>query len=136
MDIIIRLNPRKIERVVFILILIALICSNIYFYKKQGPEQAGTAEDDTVAVAGDQEQTSEPAQEQNKQEIKQNTTQKTTPKQNQTQNATQKTGNCTKGWKCKTPYYKGYQNSDCSWESIEACVDGCTDGACNVNVTE
>ena len=37
---------------------------------------------------------------------------------------------CIEGWKCKTPYHKGYQHSDCGWSNISFCVYGCENGEC------
>ena len=37
---------------------------------------------------------------------------------------------CTVGWKCQDSSHKGYQNSDCSWSSIEYCSNGCSNGSC------
>ena len=126
MDIVVRLSPRRIERAIFILIITALVISNIYFYNKQSSKQTettGSTEEENTQTPETQEQTTEPKP---KQEIKQNTTQT---------NTTQKTGSCTEGWKCKTPYYKGQQKSDCSWEGLEACVNGCINGQCNVTTS-
>ncbi len=38
---------------------------------------------------------------------------------------------CSSGWKCKDEEYKSYQNSDCSWSSINYCEYGCNIGTCN-----
>jgi len=38
---------------------------------------------------------------------------------------------CSSGWKCKDVHYRGYQNTDCSWEILTYCPGGCIlDGEC------
>ena len=37
---------------------------------------------------------------------------------------------CSAGWKCQDSTHKGYQNSDCGWNSIEYCSNGCSNGSC------
>lgn len=38
---------------------------------------------------------------------------------------------CTPGWKCIDDFQRGYQDSDCSWKSIEECIGRCNGGACD-----
>ncbi len=37
---------------------------------------------------------------------------------------------CTQGWKCQDSTHKGYQQTDCSWSSVEYCQYGCENGYC------
>ena len=46
--------------------------------------------------------------------------------QTQTSNVT-----CSTGWKCNSPSYIGYQNSNCQWNYVEYCSNGCSNGGCN-----
>jgi len=43
----------------------------------------------------------------------------------------QESQTCLTGWKCKTSNTKAYQNSDCSWQNLDFCDYGCSDGKCN-----
>ncbi len=144
MDITIRLSPRKVERIIFILVVIALVVSNVYFYNKQGSKETETTEsiEETTQVTETQEAAgAEPEQQEQTQpsQGQQQTPQNQQVQQNQTnQNNTQQTGAagaCAAAWKCKTPYYKGHQKTDCSWEDLEACVNGCINGQCNVTTS-
>ena len=38
---------------------------------------------------------------------------------------------CIVGLKCKDPNYKGYQRTDCSWDFLDYCIHGCSEGICN-----
>ncbi|MFH1396904.1 MAG: hypothetical protein ABIG93_05915 [archaeon] len=121
MDITIRLSPRRIERAVFILIIIVLIISNITFYRNQGSVQQTTE----PIVEEPQTEPEETAQEQDTTQDTAEETQDTEPNP--------ETGDCTEGWKCKPNVpYRGYQNSDCSWDvdTYVLCDNGCEDGEC------
>lgn len=37
---------------------------------------------------------------------------------------------CTAGWNCRDSNHKGYQSSDCSWNSVTYCPNGCSNGEC------
>ncbi len=52
------------------------------------------------------------------------------PKEEQIEEPTQKPEPCTAMWVCTTDNAKAYRKSDCTFEQVTSCPDGCENGEC------
>ena len=139
MDIEIKITPRLIERTIFIILIIGLVISNVYFYNKSSVEVI--AEDESLAAAGENKTTTTtPKAGATTTTIKNDTTTTTTIIES-AENATSTSkygkatpdkpdGTCAAGWRCFKPYYKGFVLANCNWSNVLNCVNGCENGAC------
>lgn len=131
MDIEIKVTPRIIERVIFIIVVIILIISNIHFYNKSKivSTKTDTSEEKSQDISN---VTSEvkTTENQTKKETASNITEKNDTEFEPSTSPPPGRTDCVAGWKCYKPYYKGYQKADCKWINVQVCLGGCEDGKC------